>query len=156
MNKNYLFNPFELKKVEDNNEIAKLYSKVFNDLIEEPNTMFEYAHNIEVYSNLNYIVGEVIARLTKDLIEIKTQIEIDKAIKTVEERDNWNEEDGKKPAMSYFEALATRFCQKDIKLLAQKESDLKRFKNAYTSVEEKLNALKKKMESIKYEEFGES
>ena len=57
--------------------------------------------------------------------------------------------------MSYFEALATRFCEEDIKLLAQKESDLKRFKNAYSSVEEKLNALKKKMESIKYEEFGD-
>ena len=57
--------------------------------------------------------------------------------------------------MSYFEALATRFCEEDIKLLAQKESDLKRFKNAYESLETKTNALKKKMESIKYEEFNQ-
>lgn len=152
----YLFNPFELKKVKDNNEIAKLYGEVFKTLIEEPNTMYEYSHNIEVYSNLNYIIGECIARLTKDLIELKTKIEINKAIKTKEERNNWDtEKNGKQPAMSYFEALATEFCEEDIKLLAQKESDLKRFKNAYQSTEEKLNALKKKQDAIKFEEFNE-
>lgn len=154
MTKNYLFNPFKIRNAEDK-ELQNLYNEVFEELIEEPNTMYEYAHNIEVYSNLNYIVGECIARLTKSLIELKTKIEINKAIKCVEERNNWNEEDGKKPAISYFEALATRFCEEDIQTLAKKESELKRFKNAYTSVEEKLNALKKRMESIKYEEFGD-
>jgi len=155
MMNNYLFNPFNIKKATPE-EIRDLYNKVFEELKEDPNTMYEYAHNIEVYSNLNYIVGEIIARLTKDLIELKAKIEINKAIKTVEERNNWNEEQlGKKPAMSYFEALATRFCEQDIKLLAQKESDLKRFKNAYTSVEEKLNALKKRLDAVKYEEFGD-
>lgn len=155
MNKEYLFNPFNIKddtKV-SNNDLRDAYNDIFKNIIEDPNTMYEYAHNIEIYSNLNYIVGECIARLTKDLIELKTTIEINKAIKTVEERKMWNEDrDGKKPAMSYFEALATRFCVDDIKLLAQKESDLKRFKNAYQSVEEKLNALKKRMEAVKYEE----
>jgi CRISPR/Cas system CMR subunit Cmr4 (Cas7 group RAMP superfamily) len=155
MTKNYLFNPFKIRNAEDK-DLQNLYNEVFEELIEDPNTMYEYAHNIEVYSNLNYIVGECIARLTKSLIELKTQIEINKAIKTVEERNNWNEEElGKKPAISYFEALATRFCEKDIQTLAKKESELKRFKNAYSSVEEKLNALKKRMESIKYEEIGE-
>ena len=149
----YLFNPFETKKA-TNNELRDIYNTVFADLKKEPNTMYEYAHNIEVYSNLNYIVGECIARLTKDLIELKTEIEISKAIKTVEERNRYIEEnDNKTPAMSYFEALATRFCEDKIKLLAQKESDLKRFKNAYTSVEEKLNALKKRLDAIKYEEM---
>lgn len=157
MTKNYLFNPFQTKKA-TNNDLRDLYNKVFEELLEDPNTMYEYAHNIEVYSNLNYIVGECIARLTKDLIELKTKIEIDKAVAVVRERNvyiNENHTDTKTPAMSYFEALATRFCEKDIQTLAQKESDLKRFKNAYTSVEEKLNALKKRMESIKYEEFNE-
>ena len=154
MTKNYLFNPFKIRNAEDK-ELQSLYNGVFEELLEDPNTMYEYAHNIEVYSNLNYIVGECIARLTKSLIELKTKIEIDKAIKCVEERNNWNEEDGKKPAISYFEALATRFCEKDIQTLAKKESELKRFKNAYTSVEEKLNALKKRMEAVKYEEIGD-
>ena len=153
--KNYLFNPFNIKQA-SNNDLRDAYNEVYNGLIEEPNTMFEYSHNIEVYSNLNYIVGECIARLTEDLIEIKTKIEVNKAINAVEERRKWDtEEYGKQPAMSYFEALGTRFCEEDIKLLAQKEGNLRRFKNAYQSTEDKLNALKKRMESIKYEEFNE-
>lgn len=153
--KNYLFNPFYIKGA-TNNDLREVYNEVYETLIEEPNTMYEYAHNIEVYSNLNYIVGECIARLTQDLIEIKTDIEIKKSVKAVEERKNWNTEvDGKQPAMSYFEALGTRFCEDKIQLLAQKEGNLRRFKNAYQSTEDKLNALKKRMESIKYEEFNE-
>ena len=42
----------------------------------------------------------------------------------------------------------------DINKLADKECFKDRFKNAYNSLETKTNALKKKMESIKYEEFN--
>ena len=151
--KSYLFNPFNIKNI-DEMELKKMYQNVFNGLMEEPNTMYEYSHNIEVYSNLNYIIGEIIARLTKDIIELKTKIQIDTAINTTEERKNWNKEDGKPPAMAYFEALATRLSKDDINRLADKECSLKRFKNAYTSTEDKINSLKKKLESIRFEEFN--
>ena len=151
----YLFNPFRIKQMSDN-QLRDAYNEVFQDLLNEPNTMYEYAHNIEVYSNLNYIIGEIIARLTEDLINLKTDIQVKSAIKCVEERKDWNtERDGKKRAMSYFEALGTKFCEDEIKLLAKKECALKRFKNAYNSTEEKINALKKKQESIKFEEFNQ-
>lgn len=150
----YLFNPFNIKNV-DEFKLKDIYSNVFQKLIEEPNSMYEYAHNIEVYSNLNYIIGEIIARLTKDIIELKTKIQIDTAINQTEERKNWNTEvDGKAPAISYFEALATRMSKDDINKLADKECSLKRFKNSYEATNEKINALKKKMDSIKFEEFG--
>lgn len=152
-NQLYLFNPFQIKK-KNELELAAMYEKVYAELIEEPNTMFEYAHNIEVYSNLNYIIGEIVARLQKDVIELKTKIKIDTAITQTEERKNWRQEDGKPPAIAYFEALATRFSQGNINKLADKECSLMRFKNAYKSTEEKINSLKKKMESIKYEEFN--
>ena len=156
MNKElYLFNPFEIKK-KNEIELKNIYEAVYNELLEECNTMFEYAHNIEVYSNLNYIIGEIVARLQKDVIELKTKIRIDTAITQTNERKNWNTEvDGKPPAISYFEALATRFSQSDINKLADKECSLMRFKNAYKSTEEKINALKKKMESIRYETFND-
>lgn len=148
----FLFNPFNIKN-KDNNELRDMYNEVYKGILEEPNTMYEYAHNIEVYSNLNYIIGECIARLTKDVIELKTEIEINKAIKCVEERQAWHEElNGKRPAMSYFEALGTRFCEEKIKKQAKKECDLRRFKSAYNSMEEKINALKKRMDAIKFEE----
>jgi hypothetical protein len=152
--KMYLFNPFEIQK-KSNNELRNIYYEVFKNLIEEPNTMYEYSHNIEVYSNLNYIIGEIIARLTRDVIELKTDIQINSAIKCVEERKQWDiEKDGKQPAMSYFEALGIRFCKDKIELQAKKEEDLRRFKNAYASMEEKINSLKKKQDAIKYEEIG--
>ena len=154
-NKLYLFNPFTIQKTNEK-ELQKIYTEVFEDLVENPNTMYEYAHNIEVYSNLNYIIGEIIARLTRDVINLKTKIKIDTAINQTEERKNWNVElNGKAPAIAYFEALATRISRDDINRQADKECSLARFKNAYKSIEEKINALKKKMDSIKYEEFNE-
>ena len=79
-----------------------------------------------------------------------------KAIKTTEERINWNTEvDGKAPALDYFKALATRMCQDDINMLAKKEGNLERFKNTYRTIEEKINSLKKRQEAIKFEEFGD-
>ena len=154
-NELYLFNPFKIKD-KTPQELSSMYDLVYKQLLNECNTMYEYAHNIEVYSNLNYIVGEIIARLQRDVIELKTKIKIDTAITQTEERKNWNSEvNGKPPAISYFEALATRFSREDINSLADKECSLSRFKNAYKSIEEKINALKKKMESIKYEEFNQ-
>ena len=147
-----LYNPFNIKNISEV-EIAKMYQEVFNKLIDEPLTMYHYAENIEIYSNLNYLIGEVIARLTRDVINLKSSIEVKKAIKCVDERKQWNAEtDGKLPAMSYFEALGTKFCEEEIKLLADKECSLRRFKNAFASTEEKINSLKKKLDSIKFEE----
>lgn len=153
-NQLYLFNPFQIRKKSEI-ELKNIYEEVYKSMFEEPNTMYEYAHNIEVYSNLNYIIGEIVARLQKDVIELKTKIKIDTAITQTEERKRYIAEvDKKPPAMSYFEALATRFCQDDINKLAEKECSLTRFKNAYKSTEEKINSLKKKMESIRFEEFN--
>lgn len=152
--KSYLFNPFRIKDV-SNKQLEQMYQETYNKLLEEPNTLFEYAHNIEVYSNLMYICGECIARFTREIIELKTKIQIETAINQTEERKNWNTDYGKTPAISYFEALATRMSKDDISKLADKECFLKRFKNAYETLEAKCNALKKKMESIKYEEFNE-
>lgn len=150
----YLFNPFKIKDIDAKN-LQIMYEEVLQKLIDNPNSMYEYSHNIEVYSNLIYIIGEIIARLTKDVIELKTKINIDTAINMTNERKSWNKEDGKPPAMAYFEALATRMSKEDIDKLADKECSLKRFKNAYSSIEEKINALKQKTQSIKYEEFNE-
>lgn len=151
----YLFNPFRIKSKTEI-ELKEMYEEMYKGLIKKPNTMYEYAHNIEIYSNLNYLVGEIIARLQRDVIELKTKIKIDTSITQTEERKRYIEEvDKKAPAMSYFEALATRFSQSNINKLADKECSLTRFKNAYKSIEEMINALKKKMESIKYEEFNQ-
>ena len=152
--KTYLYNPFGIKDV-PNSKLQEMYQETYNTLLDNPNSMYEYAHNIEVYANMMYICGECIARFTREIIELKTKIQIDTAVNQVEERKRWDMSNGKAPAISYFEALATRMSKEDINKLADKECFLKRFKNAYDSIETKMNALKKKLESIKYEEFNQ-
>lgn len=153
--KKYLFNPFMIKDI-DNSKLQEMYQTTYEKILDEPNTLYEYAHNIEVYANLMYICGECIARFTREIISLKTKIQIDTAVNQTEERNKWNtERDGKAPAIAYFEALATRISREDIKKLADQECFLKRFKNAYETLDAKCNALKKKMESIKYEEFSQ-
>lgn len=153
--KSFLFNPFAIKDI-SNASLQKMYQETYSKLVDEPNSLYEYAHNIEVYSNLMYICGECIARFTREIIDLKTKIQIDTAINQTEERKNWDADKyGKAPAISYFEALATRISKDDIKKLADQECFLKRFKNAYECLDTKCNALKKKMESIKYEEFNQ-
>lgn len=150
--KKYLFNPFMIKDV-SNSKLQEMYQETYEKLLEDPNSMFEYAYNIEIYSNLMYICGECIARFTREIIELKTKIQIDTAVNQTNERKSWNvERDGKVPAITYFEALATRMSKDDINKLADKECFKDRFKNAYNSLETKCNALKKKMEAIKFEE----
>ena len=71
------------------------------------------------------------------------------------QRKQWQETNADKPpAMSYFEAMASDYVKEDRVKYAKKKSDLERFKRAYDSIENKMNAVKKKMEAVKYEEFG--
>ena len=108
MDKCYLFNPFKIKDI-SNSQLEKMYQETYEKLIKEPNSMYEYAHNVEVYSNLMYICGERIARFTRDIIGLKTKIQIDTAVNQTNERKNWDtEQDGKATAINYFEAIGTR------------------------------------------------
>ena len=136
--KKYLFNPFRIKSV-DNKDLQEMYEETFNQLIESPNSMYDYAHNIEVYSNMMYICGECIARFTRDIIELKTKIQIDTAVNQVQERNNWDMSNGKAPAISYFEALATRMSRDDINKLADKECFLNQNKHLWQTIVQDLS-----------------
>ena len=85
----------------------------------------------------------------------KVEVETTIANQIYRERSQWSKESAEKaPAMSYFENKANSIYLDDLKELARLESNLKRFKYAYDSIESKQNALKKKMESIKYDTFN--
>lgn len=57
----------------------------------------------------------------------------------------------KAPAMSYFEAQAREQVADIRKKQIEAESMLTRFKKSYESLETKQNALKKKLDAMKYE-----
>ncbi len=147
----YMFNPFTIQNA-DSQKIADTYTKLQNELIENPNTGFEISKNIEIYANMNYLIGEMIARLQQEYDTLKTDISIQENKQIHMQRKQWQETQKEKPpAMSYFEAMAKEFVKDDSKKLTELGSRLFRFKKAYESIDSKQNALKKKIEAIRYE-----
>ncbi len=151
----YLFNPWQIKRWKDEeismqvNELIKLYDP-------EDDTMYGISKNIEIISDILYLYGEMIARLTEQTATIKLRTDTTEAKETVRTRKDWIiENPGEKaPAISYFEAKAKEIVQDDRDKQNDLNSNLIRFKFAYESMEAKMNALKRKQDSIKYEEFS--
>ena len=147
----YMFNPFQIQNARSE-EIAETYKNLQQQLILDADTGFMIAKNIEIYANMNFLLGEMIARLQEEHDTLKTHISIIENEQIYTHRKQWQETNTEKPpAMSYFEAKAKEFVKDELKQLAQTGSRLFRFKKAYESIESKQNALKKKLEAIKFE-----
>ncbi len=150
----YLFNPFNIKNWE-NQQIKEQFDVLIEAYNTEANTIYELALNVENLANQNYLIGEMAARLEEEVLVTEEEVKNKENIQVYQKRDEWEKtHEGKVPAMSYFQALASDFVKDERINLAKKKSDLKRFKIAYESIEAKMNAVKKKMEAVKYEEFG--
>lgn len=147
----YMFNPFTIQNA-DSKKIADTYSKLQNEIVENADTGFLISKNIELYANMNYLIGEMIARLQKEYDLKKTEISIIENKQIYMQRKQWQETQTEKPpAMSYFEAMAKENVKNESKELAELGARLFRFKKAYESIDSKQNALKKKIEAIRYE-----
>ena len=147
----YMFNPFTISQA-DSKQIADTYTKLQEQLIDDADTGFNIAKNIEIYANMNFLLGEMIARLQEQYDVLKTETSISENKQVYMQRKQWQETNtDKAPAMSYFEAMAKEFVKKELVELAQLGARLFRFKKAYESIDSKQNALKKKLEAIKYE-----
>ena len=147
----YMFNPFTIQNA-DSLQIAETYGNLQNMLVENADTGFLLAKNIEIYANMNYLIGEMIARIQQEYDTLKTEISIEENKQVYMQRKQWQETQKEKPpAMSYFEAMAKEYVKEDSKKLAELGARLFRFKKAYESIDSKQNALKKKIEAIRYE-----
>lgn len=147
----YMFNPFDIVHV-DNLKISETYKNLQEQLMEDADTGYVIANNIEIYANMNYLLGEMIARIQQEYDLLKTEISIKENKQIYLQRKNWQETNKEKaPAMSYFEAIAKESVKEDSKKLAELGARLFRFKKAYESIDSKQNALKKKIEAIRYE-----
>ena len=136
----------------DSQKIADTYTNLQKEIIENADTGFQISKNIEIYANMNYLIGEMIARGQQEYETVKTDISIAENKQIYMQRKQWQETNKEKaPAMSYFEAMAKEFVKEDSKKLAELGSRLFRFKKAYESIDSKQNALKKKIEAIRYE-----
>ena len=150
--RNYLFNPFLLMTSSDE-ELSKQINILAN-MYRNSDLAYDVVFNINLESDLLMIYGEFIARFQEsaEISKLEANNMRDKAVYRL--RKEWADTStDKPPAMSYFEAQAEDLV-KDIRIKQIKaEEMLTRFKKAYTSLETKQNALKKKLDAIKYEEI---
>lgn len=152
--KTYLFNPFNVKKWSEE-QIQDQVEFLIKKYDPDASTMYQLSLDAEIIANIMYLYGEMIARLTEKAAIEKNKVDAKEAKLVYSERKKWNESNSEKaPAMSYFEALASDLVRDDREEQYKCQSSLARFKYAYDSFEQKINAIKKKMESIRYEEFN--
>ena len=61
----YMFNPFTIQNA-SSEKISETYINLQKALIENPETGFDISKNIELYANMNYLIGEMIARIQEE------------------------------------------------------------------------------------------
>ena len=71
----YMFNPFTISNATDK-EIGETYGKLQDKLNTEADTPYLLADNIEIYANMNFLLGEMIARLQREYDLLKNEISI--------------------------------------------------------------------------------
>lgn len=149
----FRFNPFNIKNWEEK-ELVEQFD-ILERTLTGGDTPFELANDIELFANMGYIIGEMIARYYQSVSSLDAKLKVDLANATYRERNEWVKTNtDKAPAMSYFENKAQSMFLDETMKLVEYEANLKRFKYAYDSIESKQNALKKKLESIKFDMFN--
>lgn len=145
-----ILNPYNLQRCSDEE-----LSKAIDDIVAKyrySDMPYDVAYNIEIESDLLTIYGEFIARLQKEASLLKFEADNQEAKAVYRLRKDWLQlSNDKAPAMSYFEAQAREQVADIRKKQIEAESMLTRFKKSYESLETKQNALKKKLDAMKYE-----
>lgn len=150
----FKYNPFKIKHWKDD-EIQEQLSILVDAYISDAETVMEMALNIENLANQMFLIGEMIARLQESSNILKADIENKMTNAIYVERSTWERDhDGKTPSIKFFEALACQKVSEEKSKFAKLDSDLKRFKTAYESIEAKMNATKKMMDAAKFEIGG--
>lgn len=150
----FKYNPFKIKRWKDD-EIQEQLSILVDAYISDAETVMEMALNIENLANQMFLIGEMIARLQESSNILKADIENKTNQEIYVARSTWEREhDGKAPSIKYFEALAGQKVSEERTKFAKVDSDLKRFKTAYESIEAKMNSEKKKLDATKFEIGG--
>lgn len=150
----FKYNPFKVKYWKDE-EIEEQLGILVDAYISDAETVMEMALNVENLANQMFLIGEMIARLQESSNILKADIENKTNQEIYVARSTWEREhDGKAPSIKYFEALACQKVADERTKFAKVDSDLKRFKTAYESIEAKMNSEKKKLDATKFEIGG--
>ena len=151
--RSYYFNPFMMKTASDD-DLARQLNDLAGRYIYEENmiTISQVVFNINLESDMLMIYGEYIARYQEKVSRLKMDADSRERKQIYELLKNFiSISTEKPPGIEYFRAEASDIVKDIRKEQYEAESMLTRFKKAYTSLETKQNALKKKLEAMRYE-----
>ena len=147
----YMFNPFLMQTATDQ-ELSGEINKLASQFKYNPTLPQDIVFDINLEADLLLIYGEFIARFQHRASIKKMEADNiqDKAVYTL--RKDWvSASNDKPPAMSYFEAQAKELAKGTRLEQYDAEEWLTRFKEHSKSVENKMNALKKSLDTLRYE-----
>lgn len=150
--KMFLYNPFDVRHW-DETEIEEQVRKLIYKYNADADTMYEMALNVEIVANITYLFGEMKSRLGKEAALLKLECDTEEGKQIYLSRKNFALEnpDEKAPAIKYFESKAKEMIHDKRKRQLEAEENEERFKYSLETYENIMNAIKKKMESVKFE-----
>ena len=140
------YNPFDISKYTDE-QLVKHIEKLLKECDDTSENATDLAEDVLRLSDVLYIYGELQTRTSKEYSLVKYQNGI-KEIKLAHELKSKSDE---KAAASYFSALAQEQMVIDYMRETELKANVDRYKLAYDATQEKINAIKKKIDSKRYE-----
>lgn len=148
----YLLNPFVAKTMtidELSTELNRLAQMYIHDDVTQADVVF----NICLESDLLVIYSVLIQRFKRDTEMTKLEADTLESKSVYQQRDDWVKTSTEKvPAMTYFEGKARELVKPLREKQINADCDWELLKRYYSSMESKQNALKKKLDSMKYDE----
>lgn len=141
-----MFNPFNLAKCTDE-DLIKRIETLLSKINENGDMIGELSNTVIILSDVLPIYGELTTRLQKEYSLTKYE----NGIKETKIAYELKSQSTTKLPVSYFNALAQEKMLEDKKKEFELQMKTQQMKYAFEATQEKINAIKKKMDSIKFE-----
>lgn len=142
---NMHYNPFDIKNISED-KIVKHIKDLINSLSEDDN-ISALSENVVKLSDVLYLYGELLVRAQKEYSLIKYQNNTKEVALAYKKKSETKE----KYPMTYFSNLSQIEMENDYKQEIDAQMNVNRLKYAYEATQERINAIKKKIDSKKYE-----
>lgn len=143
-----IYNPFDVSKYTDEIIVERI-KNLIDRCDDNADSVGGMTENVMNLTDVLYLYGELLTRAQKEYSLLKFQNNTKEVQLAYTLKKNTQE----KFPISYFNALAQQQMMEDRTREIELQQNANRFKYAYDATQEKINAIKKKIEASKYE-FG--
>lgn len=140
------YTPFNINAVTDKTLVEQI-GYLIDACDENVDTPYELSENVVKLTDVLYIYGELYARAQKDYALTKFQNSSEETLLAHKLKTESNE----KMPVGYFNALAQQQLLDKKKDEFDLQLNMSRLKYAYDATQEKINAIKKKIDASKYD-----